>query len=267
MTQRETTRGVAGPGRWALGFLTVLAAHGAGIGVLLADWSRQPEAPQGVAMVIDLSLVTASTPVTDAEEAPPLDEPVEEPVEEVVEEEPPPEPIEEVVEPEPDLHPEVTPEVALPKVAPPPPPKPKPKVVRQEPPPKPKPEKEARPPSTSAPSMPAPEAQAQTAVARGIQPQPSRSQVVTWETAVLAALAREKRYPDAARRRGKEGTARVRFAVDGKGTVLWARLEGSAGNESLDREAEDLLRRVSPLPPPPSGTEVERVVPIRFSIR
>lgn len=88
-----------------------------------------------------------------------------------------------------------------------------------------------------------------------------------WKDRLAAHLERRKRYPAAARSRKAEGTAQVRFTVDGGGTVLSATLVRSSGDETLDAEAVALLQRASPLPKPPDGSGHAVTAPINFTIR
>jgi TonB family protein len=65
-------------------------------------------------------------------------------------------------------------------------------------------------------------------------------------------------FPDAARRRGIEGTVVVSFAVDGSGALASASVERSSGSEILDKAALELLMRVFP---------VENAARVRLSLR
>jgi protein TonB len=88
--------------------------------------------------------------------------------------------------------------------------------------------------------------------------------------ALLAALERHKAYPQAARWRRAEGTALLRFAMRRDGAVAGWRIERSSGHEDLDGAVAEMIRRASPLPPPPpdlAGDPVELTVPVRFSLR
>jgi periplasmic protein TonB len=88
--------------------------------------------------------------------------------------------------------------------------------------------------------------------------------------ALLAALERHKDYPSAARFRHAEGVALLRFAMRRDGTVASWRIERSSGDQDLDAAVGQMVRRASPLPPPPSelpGDPIELVVPVRFLLR
>ena len=88
-----------------------------------------------------------------------------------------------------------------------------------------------------------------------------------WQSRLMAHLERRKRYPAAARARGEQGTAYVRFSIDGSGNVLSVVLARSSGFRDLDDEVLSLVRRVSPVPPPPPGAATSITAPIRFSVR
>ena len=83
----------------------------------------------------------------------------------------------------------------------------------------------------------------------------------------MARLERAKRYPSGARRRGEEGVAYVSFAIDPQGRVLSAQLARSSGHSELDQEVLALVRRASPLPPPPPGVPSTITAPVKFAIR
>jgi protein TonB len=84
---------------------------------------------------------------------------------------------------------------------------------------------------------------------------------------VAAHLARHKRFPDDARRRGEEGTATVSFRLDGGGRVMSVRLVRGSGSGSIDLEARAMVQRASPFPAPPSRQAMSITVPISFRIQ
>jgi protein TonB len=108
--------------------------------------------------------------------------------------------------------------------------------------------------------------------AKAAAPQNSRGAAgamspATWQSRLMARLERAKRYPSGARRRGEEGVAYVSFAIAGDGRVLSAQLARSSGHSELDQEVLALVRRASPLPPPPPGAPTTITAPVRFNIR
>ena len=202
-------------------------------------------------------------PAVEIEETPEAVEP--EPVEEVVEE---------IVEPVEQEVAALDPvEVPLPQMRPEPPrkqevkqekPKEKPKLRK-----KPEPVKARQAPSADkrkaqvrAP-VEAPRAAAQqssSGAAASVSP-------ARWQARVASHLERRKRYPAAAKRQGQQGTAQVRFTIDGSGHVQSVSLVRSSGVAALDEEVVALVRRASPVPAPPPGVNRTIIVPIRFSMR
>lgn len=88
-------------------------------------------------------------------------------------------------------------------------------------------------------------------------------------TRVRHWLARNKSYPERARRQNLEGVVRIRFAVDREGRVLDYRIVSSSGHALLDQEVEAMIERAQPLPSMPEKlrrTRMELVVPIHFSL-
>jgi TonB family protein len=83
---------------------------------------------------------------------------------------------------------------------------------------------------------------------------------------VAAHLARHKRFPEGAQSKRNEGTAVVRFSLDGGGRVITVKLITSSGVAALDQEAQAMVRRASPFPAPPSGGTMEFTVPLSFQI-
>jgi periplasmic protein TonB len=92
----------------------------------------------------------------------------------------------------------------------------------------------------------------------------------TWQDALRAHLARFKRYPVRALRRGEQGVTMVRFAMNHAGTVLSAVVVRSSGHDDLDQEALAWIQRAQPLPRPPPEVATDPiglVVPLRFELR
>ena len=91
-----------------------------------------------------------------------------------------------------------------------------------------------------------------------------------WTKEIVAALERNKAYPDAAKSRGERGVAQVFFSLDRQGNLVSSRILRSSGSELLDQEALDVIRRSEPFPPPPSelqGQAINLTVPIFFSLK
>ena len=83
-----------------------------------------------------------------------------------------------------------------------------------------------------------------------------------------AWLESHKRYPDAARQRGEEGRADLRFTVERGGRVVDFAVARSSGYPDLDASIEDMMRGAV-LPSFPAGMTQPRIdvsVTIRFSL-
>lgn len=180
----------------------------------------------------------------------------------------------------------LTPEPAVfidlaPPAAPPEPPSERPPGPREEPTPEPMPTPERRI-ETPAPNPevaipdppPAPPKPVAQATAPPVQPLPpaprASSGQPTWEGQVLGRLNQFKRYPNLARRAGRQGAPHIRFVMNREGRVLSSRLERSSGFKPLDEEAVALPARAQPLPGPPEGVggaTLELVVPVEFFLK
>jgi periplasmic protein TonB len=120
------------------------------------------------------------------------------------------------------------------------------------------PKPEAKPPTlVSAPATPS---------ASGISRGRSAADA-NYAARVAAHLARHKQFPADARRRGEQGSAGVAFGIDGLGRVTTVNLTRSTGSRSLDSEAQSMVRRASPFPPPPGGQAMSFSVPVSFNMR
>lgn len=291
---------------WIFAGTVVLAAHGvAGWWVMRERQEPMASAPEPAAIMIDLAAVPMAPAAVEDQIAPdevdseaaeaveaepveeielaeavePVVEPIEpEPVEEI--EEIPPETVEAI---EPELVEEIEPieemvaaldpvEVPLPQVRPEPPKE----EVKEKPKEKPrrKPEPVKAKPKPSAPATEQRRAQVQTqreapraAAQQNSSGASSSVSPARWQARVASHLERRKRYPSAARKQGQQGTAQVRFTIDGSGNVQSVALVRSSGVPLLDEEVVALVRRASPVPAPPPGVNRTIVVPIRFSMR
>ncbi|TCK02674.1 energy transducer TonB [Marinobacterium mangrovicola] len=274
-------------GRHWVGALAVAVFLHAGVFAVVMAKDSEPEGAQDLGengIEIDLGMMGD---VGDAAEA--KEEAAPEPAEEVVEPEPEPEP----VEPPPEPEPEPEPEPVVEEAPPPPPPKQEAVVeVKKEPkpePPKPKPEPEPEPEPVEPPKEPVKkQAEASTNAAK-VADEKSEAQSKqstgsanaqtqggspaarqTWFSQVAAHLARHKRYPSSARRRGQEGVAKLSFVVDRNGQVLEFKLVGSSGYRSLDEAVIRMLKQAEPLPKFPAEMTQDSLsitVPVQFAIQ
>ena len=121
------------------------------------------------------------------------------------------------------------------------------------------------PPAPSVPSQEAASSEQQSP-ARAVAAAPSAD----YFAAVMAALERQKHYPEAARLRQEQGTVLIDFAIDRAGRVLSTRIRHGSGSASLDGAAEAMVHRADPLPAPPTSypaTQLELVLPVTFSLQ
>lgn len=121
--------------------------------------------------------------------------------------------------------------------------------VRRTPPP---PQQQAS--QAAAPKPAAQQAQQAAAPQQTASAEPSQSEVNSWQSNVQRHIGRRLKFPAAARRRGEEGFAIVRFTVDRNGNVRSAAIASSTGFQTLDQAAVDLVYASSPVPQPPQGT-------------
>lgn len=92
----------------------------------------------------------------------------------------------------------------------------------------------------------------------------------TYISAVRAAVARNKKYPRRAKRRGVQGTVRIQLTLDASGRLVNVRLVSPSGASMLDEAAMDAVRAVGEYPRIPAEMErasVRITVPIRFAVR
>jgi periplasmic protein TonB len=259
--------------RWGLSLILVLATHSTALLLLrrtvpaigpaapeaiMLDLAPEPTAPPDPAPVAP-SVPEAPTPPPPPPEPPPPEPPPPEP--------PPPEPLPpHEPPPHPVLLPDVVPpspqaEIALPPVRP-------PKVP---PPPRPRPAR----PTPPTPRAEAPRAEAPPPSPPAASPGPAASvppgQVqATWGAMLAAHLARFKRFPPAAQRRGEQGVVLMRLTISRAGGVLAMTMVRGSGYADLDSEAVAWLTRAQPVPAfPPEVTaqQMEVVVPLRFTLR
>lgn len=92
----------------------------------------------------------------------------------------------------------------------------------------------------------------------------------TWQSDVQAHLERRKRYPRSAKQRRQQGVPWVKFTMDRDGKVLDVSLYRASGVAALDKEAQAMVRRAEPLPPPPEvikGQALTLAIPVSFFVR
>ena len=226
-------RGLA---RWSVAALAILALHAAMVVLVVWWYARKPVRLDIMpAIAVTLAPVESSSPEIQQQDIAvgPTMQQAEAPKDPPKVEE---KPVEQVVQPPPQAA-----EVTLPRV--------EPKQVE-----KPKPEQRPPAPETRAP---------QKTEHFG---QFTQAGSDAYNALVFGHLQRFKRYPSAAR--GAHGTVVVRFVLDRAGAVSESAVTKSSGNDALDREALEILRRASPFPPFPAakpGPQDSYFAPVNFA--
>jgi|GEM_PF-5424280 len=93
----------------------------------------------------------------------------------------------------------------------------------------------------------------------------SRSPALELLDAVQAKMAAKLSYPEAARRRGSEGSVRLLLAVAPDGSLSASRVSAGSGSSLLDAAALSLARSVFPLSNP-SAIRAELIITVRYSL-
>jgi protein TonB len=228
-----------GLSRWTLAGVTILIAHATIVAVVALWYARRPVEPNILpAIAVTLAPVEASSPEIQNQDiavGPTMQQA------EVAPKEPPKveeKPVEQVVQPP---SPPQQAEVTLPQV--------EPKEVE-----KPKPEERPPAPETRAPPKTEHVGQFTQAGSNA------------YNALVFGHLQRFKRYPSSAQ--GAQGTVVVRFVLNRAGAVTESAVTKSSGNDVLDREALEILRRASPFPPFPAakpGSQDSYIAPVNFA--
>jgi periplasmic protein TonB len=228
-----------GYSRWALAAMTIAVAHMAIVAAVAWWFSRNPRQPHiHPAIAVTLAPVESSAPqIQDQDIAvgPTMQQADAAPPE-------PPKiedkPVEKV---EPPPSPPQTAEVTLPQD--------KPKEVEKPPP-------LAQPPAPETRALPKNDRVGEF----------SQAGSNAYNALVFGHLQKFKRYPAAAR--GKSGTVLLRFVLNRAGEVTDSAVTKSSGNDVLDHEAIEILRRASPFPAFPAAKPGEQdvyIAPVSFA--
>lgn len=86
-------------------------------------------------------------------------------------------------------------------------------------------------------------------------------------TALLARIEGKKRYPQAARRVGAEGTVEIFFSIDGNGRINSASIKSSSGHRSLDIAASKIADDLNGTSLDVRGVPLGVTVPVVYSLR
>ncbi|MFK3771435.1 MULTISPECIES: energy transducer TonB [Pseudomonas] len=232
--------------RYGTALAIVLGVHVVAV-VLTLNWS----VPQAIelppaAMMVELAPLPEPAPPPPPKVAPKPPTPIEEP------------PLPKLVE-------APKPKIAIPK-----PPKPKAKPQPPKPEKKPEPPKDEPPVDQDVADTPPSNAPPQKSAAPAPSIASNSNALPSWQSDLLRHLAKYKKYPEDARRRGLQGINRLRFVVDAEGKVVSYSLAGGSGSAALDRATLEMIRRAGTVPKPPAellnnGT-IEVVAPFVYSL-
>jgi protein TonB len=105
-------------------------------------------------------------------------------------------------------------------------------------------------------------------LSRGAAAAADQGDLRSWRSAVLAALARAKVYPEEARSAGRSGRVVVRFTIRPDGSVVGLALASASGVGSLDAATLAMPRRAH-FPPMPAGAGVSQsfTAGVRYDLR
>jgi len=88
--------------------------------------------------------------------------------------------------------------------------------------------------------------------------------------ALANALAKYQQYPKIAQARGYQGDVLVEVQLDSNGNVTSSKISKPSGYELLDNQALEMVKKASPLPPPPyalRGRSFNVLVPVSFHLK
>jgi protein TonB len=92
-----------------------------------------------------------------------------------------------------------------------------------------------------------------------------------YEQTISLWIKKFQLYPESAKEQGIEGSTMIRIQIDRRGNIRYSRLEGSTGNEELDRAALDMARRANPVPAVPDnypeGEMFGFLIPVNFNLK
>ncbi len=237
------------------------ASLGVHVGVLIAGWlvmnsyfppKEEVVLPQAPAL-FDVSIVPLSALETVLPQGAPAEKPAEAPP--IPKQEAPPQPPKEKPQP---------PEVVVPKRK-----VEKAKPARENP--------ERKTPAESQPASLAPVREGTDAPTTNQQPgfvngkgSSNEKARLNYQEAVAMLLARSKRYPERALRRGLTGEATIRIEIKSDGSLAGFEILRSAGASVLDEELRAMVDRASPFPRFPGDLNRQSlalVVPVAFTIK
>ena len=91
-----------------------------------------------------------------------------------------------------------------------------------------------------------------------------------WKQDVVKLIARKQVYPRAALSREIEGSAKVQITIDRTGHVTSYDVVQPTGHKELDEDIPKLVKRIDPLPAPPSAladSDLSMTLPLNWVIQ
>ena len=91
-----------------------------------------------------------------------------------------------------------------------------------------------------------------------------------WQTKIVKLVAKKQVYPRSAMRKELEGRAKVRVSIDRTGAIIGHEVLQPTGLAVFDKEIPKLIKRINPLPTPPSSLEdgqLSFILPLSWVIR
>lgn len=92
----------------------------------------------------------------------------------------------------------------------------------------------------------------------------------SWQKEIVRLVAQKQVYPRSALSREIEGRAKVKLTVARDGSLKAHEIVERTGHEILDKEIDNLVQRIDPLPEPPSSVsekDLSFVLPLAWVIQ
>lgn len=94
----------------------------------------------------------------------------------------------------------------------------------------------------------------------------------SWQGLIKRHINKFKKYPQKARRMGKEGIVTISVSIDKNGNVLSASIKKSSEFADLDEAGLELFKKASPIPAPPSeiigmNSQMTFNMPINYNLK
>lgn len=101
-------------------------------------------------------------------------------------------------------------------------------------------------------------------------PAAAADDIQSWQKEIVRLVAQKQVYPRSALSREIEGRAKVKLTVARDGSVEAHEIVERTGHEILDKEIGSLVKRIDPLPEPPSSVseqDLSFILPLAWVIQ